>query len=290
MSFKKPSTSKFLDYRPQFLWPLSRWELHPAGRWAGASVPPGQRFVFVLAPENAKTPLTWAPMDEAPALHREAAGVAWADVDAVVEWVNRRGILWWRTGDDEEPDIRFGEVQDELRAIQVSVRLLDGLRNRGPLPKIRRTAPHVGDVLSASGDGEAWANQHTGRMRGLALGWATLADTLAGRLAQGLHTLLPVKPYRSVRIARREVDHVPALVGGVPALRMGGARFLPRSLAACLWWQLYLDASGAREYRLCLGCGKWFSPKRRDQDHHNDTCYLRVWRREGGATKSSAKR
>ncbi len=292
MSYRKPTRKNSPEYDPEFLWPIARWELGDVGGWVPASGTLPHQLELVLAPDNPHTLPTWAPMAQAPRLYLEAAQVEWRNPQAVLDWVNHRGNLWWRTPRDEPPDVRLIEIQKELRAIRESVRLFKELQRRGPVLTITSNWPHVRAGLSVSPEGIAWAKKVAAGTRSrlaYAFGWAVLADTLAEHLQEGLRSILMIRPSvrpRLVRIGRkgrRQIVHL-------PAIDLGRIRFVPHSLAACLWWQLYLDASGAKDYRLCPGCGEWFAPGRTDKGTCSDRCYMRVFRRGGRGKKSKVAR
>ncbi|MDR7418942.1 MAG: hypothetical protein QN178_08520 [Armatimonadota bacterium] len=264
----------------------------------------------------------WHPLRDAPALYREVAALNVEDPQAVVAWVNKRGMLWdcdkqlpevWNLTSveidflpfplpfEETRDgcvvVELAAVQNELRALGDAVRTLDALRGKGPMPPTEYSPKRepggepvsfaVGN-LGATGEMLAWAWRSAQGVRGRELyasAWAAFWQTLAWKLNRGLNVTITwhTNKDRDILVRRGRMRGV--LI--VPDFKL---HFFPASLASCMWWQLYLDAIGDREYRQCPACGTWFLPGRADQMTCGRRCYMRKFMRHKRAWEKTKAR
>jgi hypothetical protein len=267
-----------------FVWPLAQWELFAVdGK--------GEDVAFRLVDPGSPVRRWWAPMKKAPALYREAAAIDLKDPKAILDWVNRRGMLWWPTeararlpvsaaivvfggqsvvrpfnlSPEGWPYVRVSKVQAALRRLGQAVALLDGLRARKALPR---------DVSLLPVPAELWQ-----RAKALAprlkvpqdylLAWAALQEAVISHLRlTATFSRVPLGARRL--LVKREGER--ALLRA-PGLEV---HFMPTSLESCLWWQFFQDAFGGRPARVCPGCGEVFFPRRSNQQWHRK-CYRRAY-------------
>lgn len=275
----------------RFAWPLAQWEL---------SAVPGHeerdRLALRLVAPEAAVQQTWAPMREAPELYREAAALPTENPQALLDWVNQRGMLWWPVQEDPRtpvltalvflellapgrsaqtvvspfelspegwPYVLVSKVQTALQALRQAVELLDALRGGRRSPRDWSSLPIPAELFR---DGETQARK-LGVPRDYLLAWAALEEAVSSRLR--LTATFSRLPFGSRHLLSKR-----ALLRA-PGLRVD---FVPITLESCLWWQFFQDAFGGRPARVCPGCGEIFFPRRIDQKWHRK-CYSRHYMR-----------
>jgi hypothetical protein len=218
-------------------------------------------------------------MEEAPTLYREAAALSTEDPQVLLDWVNRRGMLWWPVPDDprtpvlatlvvlgrspEHAVVPFTKVKAALQALQQAVELLDALRGRGKMPR-------DWSLLPISVEQFREAKPLARRLlvpADYVLAWAALERIVSLRLRL-------TATFSSLPFGSRHLLSKRALLG-VSGLQV---HFAPISLESCLWFQFYTDAFGGRPARVCPGCGEVLIPSRVDQQWHRE-CYRRQYNR-----------
>jgi len=287
-----------------FSWPLARWELCNV-----RSPRYGIHSAFRLIDPGAEV-RQWRPLAEAPRLYREAAALPLDNDEALLEWVNHRGMLWPHSSSDPrvsvvgsllvdgrpssaafvpplevpavgpaQPSVSMIDVQAELDTLGTAVHVLDALRDGGSVLRLDSKPPAV-DGLPLS----EWVqklSQGPKMQREWHLAWQALVETVANHLTL-MMTLLPLPLGTGIVSVARKGHGLVMLPA--PKLR---PVLRPTTLASCLWWQFYQDAFGEKEVRMCRGCGGEFFPSRRDQWWHR-RCYKRDQNRRARAALREA--
>lgn len=271
-----------METHARFLWPLYRWEFVDSGTGVRLrpplSIVDTMRAELRLVGDAPQRPKTWAPLEEAPGLYREASALNLDDAKAVLDWINRRGALWLPRVDRRktqpiEPHTRFHTALSELEVLRDAVDIHRALRGHGNMPKV--VDQRVG-VLQVSDEGMAWvgraAENKLDRRRLLA--WAALNDALASHVDDALTVSVSILTAKS----RHHIGRPRGKPGTVFRIPEGRFTLLPTSLVACLWWQFARSVFSGKEPRLCPGCGEWFIPTRQDRTTCSSKCYMRLYR------------